>query len=102
MMEKIKYGITTVAILTVMPVLAMAKPSENAQKKITSLCKSAIEKKGYGGYTYKYVDVDQARSGNYSMLGQLHKDAKRYEFNCVLNKDIESLKIEDLVINSLD
>ena len=102
MVGKIKYGITTVAILTVMPVLAMANLSENAQQKITSLCKSAIEKKGYSDYTYKYVEVDQAQSGNYSMIGQLHKDAKRYEFNCVLNKNIESLKIEDLVINSLD
>ena len=102
MTHKTKHMILTGAILSMLPVLAMAQLSKNTQEKITVLCKSAIEKKGYSDYTYKYLEVLKAHSGNYGMLGQLHKDKKRFEFNCALNKDIKALKIDDLVINSLD
>ena len=102
MMEKIKHTILTGAILSMLPVLTMAQLPNKAQAKITGLCKSAIEKKGYSDYTYKYVEVIKAQSGNYGMTGQLHKETKRFEFNCALNKDLAALKIDDLVINSLD
>lgn len=102
MTYNIKHLIISAAIVSLLPVLANAKLTKSAQEKITSICKNAIEKKGYSDYTYKSIDVDQARSGNYGMIGQLHKDSKRYEFNCVLNKEIESLKLKDLVINPLN
>ena len=38
------------------------------------------------------VEIAKAQSGNLGMTGQLHKDSKRYEFNCALNKDITVLK----------
>jgi hypothetical protein len=35
------------------------------------------------------------------MMGQLHKESKHFEFNCLLNKNINALKIDDLVVNAL-
>ena len=102
MTHKIKHIILTGAILSILPIVTLAQLPQNTQENIISLCKSAIEKKGYSDYTYKYVKVAKAHSGNYGMTGQLHKDTKRYEFNCALNKDIKALNIEDLVINPLD
>ena len=61
-----------------------------------------LAKKGYADYTYKYIEILRAHSGNYAMMGQLHTDSKHYEFNCALNTDIKALKIDELVINSLD
>jgi len=59
-------------------------------------------KKGYADYTYKYIEILRAHSGNYAMMGQLHKDSKHYEFNCALNTNIKALAIDELVIESLD
>ena len=92
----------TATLLSMLPVTAMAELSKHDQDKIVKICKGTIEKEGFVDYTYKSVDVLCSQSGNYGMSGQLHKDSKRYEFNCVLNKEIQSLKIKDLVINSLD
>ena len=102
MTPKIKHLIISAAILSLLSVLANAELSKSAQEKVTSFCKNAIEKKGYRDYIYKSVNVDQARSGNYGMIGQIYKNSIRYEFNCVLNKEIESLKLKDLVINPLN
>ena len=92
----------TGTLLSMLPVFVMAELTPKAKEQIETVCKSAIVKKGYGDYSYKYVEVLKAQSGNYGMIGQLHKDTKHYEFNCALNKDIKALKIEELVINSLD
>ena len=61
-----------------------------------------LRKKGYADYTYKYIELLQAHSGNYAMMGQLHTDSKHYEFNCALNTEIKALEIVGLVINSLN
>lgn len=94
--------VITATLLSMFPITAMAELSKHDQDLIVKICKGAIEKEGFIDYSYKSVDVLRAQSGNYGMSGQLHKDSKRYEFNCVLNKEIQSLKIKDLVINSLD
>jgi len=101
MTQKIKHILAAGAIIAILPTLAMAELPNNAQNKITELCKGAIEKKGYSAYEYKYVEILKAQSGNYSMTGQLHKDAKRFEFNCALNKALKTLKIEELVIEEI-
>ena len=102
MTRKIKSLVMTVTLLSTLPVTAIAELSKHDQDKIVKICKEAIEKEGFGDFTYKFFDVLRAQSGNYGMSGQLHKDSRRYEFNCVLNKEIGSLKIKDLVINGLD
>ena len=102
MTRKIKSLVITATLLSMLPVTAMAELSKHDQNKIVKICKEAIAKEGFGDFTYKSVDGDRAQSGNYGMVGQLHKDSKRYGFNCVLNKEIGSLKIKDLVIGGLD
>jgi len=102
MIHKIKYMVLTALILSFLPSIAMAQLTKDIEDKITDLCTHAIEKKGYIGYTYKYVEVARAHSQNYGMLGQLHKGKKHFEFNCFLNTDSKNLKIEELVVNSLD
>ena len=102
MTHRIKHMILTASILSFLPSIAMAQLSKDIEKKITDLCTQAIEKKGYIDYTYKYVEIARAHSQNYGMLGQLHKGKKHFEFNCFLNTDSKALKIEELVVNSLD
>ena len=91
-----------VSLILVLPIGVMANLTKQDEIKITNLCTTAINKKGYSDYTYKYIDLLRAQSGNYAMMGQLHKDSKHYEFNCFLNKEIKSLTIIELVIESLD
>ncbi len=91
-----------IVVLALLPMLALANTSGETLKKVETICKKAIAKKGYEGYTYKDVETLKAHSGNYDMSGQLHKGKKHFEFNCLLNKDAKNLKIENLVINSLD
>ena len=90
-----------VAALMMLPLLTLAKTYETPQK-IETVCKEAIAKKGYGEYTYNYVEILRVHTGSYDMSGQLHKGGKRYDFNCLLNKDAKHPKIEDLVINPID
>ena len=90
------------SLLLLLPAGLMADLSKQDELKITKLCTKAISKKGYDDYTYKYIEILRAHSGNYAMMGQLHTDSKHYEFNCALNKKIKALKIIELVIGSLD
>lgn len=84
-----------------MPATAMADLSKHEKETISKICKTAIAKKGYESYAYKYTEIMDVHSGGYSMTGQLHKDGKRFEYNCLLSKKGESLKITDLVIDQL-
>lgn len=102
MTHKTKSMLLAGVLLSMLPISAMAELSPKAKEQVETLCKNAIVKKGYEDYTYKYVNTIKAQSGNYSMTGQLHKETKRYEFTCALNKELKTLKIEDLVINPLD
>jgi len=102
MTNKIKHTVLTVSVLSLLPVFAMAQLTKDTEAEITNLCKQAIEKKGYIGYTYKYVEIARAQSENYGMLGQLHKGKKHFEFNCFFNTDSKALKIEELAVGSLD
>jgi len=97
----LKKAVTLSSLLLLVPVGLMADLSKQDESKITKLCTDAIDKKGYTDYTYKYIEILRAHSGNYAMMGQLHKDRKHYEFNCALNTNIKALEIDELVINSL-
>ena len=86
-----------------LPVGVMADLSKQDELKITKLCTTAISKKGYEGYNYKYIDLLRSQSENYAMMGQLHKEGTEpYEFNCFLNTKIKALKIVELVIEPLN
>ena len=102
MLTTLKKAVTLSSLLLLVPMGLMADPSKQDELKITKLCTNAITKKGYADYTYKYIDLLRAQSGNYAMMGQLHKDSKHYEFNCLLNTKIKALEIIELVIGSLN
>lgn len=101
MLQNIKKITLAIALLSSLPVLSMAELSKNDQAKISEVCKSAIAKKGYDKFEYKYVDILRAQSKNYSMTGQLHKEGKRFEFNCFFNKELKKLTLEELAIAPL-
>ena len=101
MLTTLKKSFMLSSLLLLLPAGLMADLSKQDELKITKLCTDAITKKGYADYTYKYIEILRAHSGNYAMMGQLHKDSKHYEFNCALNTEIKALKIDELVINSL-
>ena len=101
MLRYIKQLTLTVLLLSIIPVITLADMSKEEIKKVNNLCQNAIAKKGYGDFEYRYVEILQAQSKNYTMTGQLHKEGKRYEFNCFLNKESKALKIEELIIEAL-
>ncbi len=101
MLITLKKAVMLSSLLLLVPMGLMADLSKQDESKITKLCTDAIGKKGYADYTYKYIEILRAHSGNYAMMGQLHKDSKHYEFNCALNTNIKALEIDELVINSL-
>ena len=102
MLTTLKKSVMLSSLLLLLPAELMADLSKQDELKITKLCTNAISKKGYADYTYKYIEILRAHSGNYAMMGQLHTDSKHYEFNCALNKKINALEIVGLVIGSLD
>jgi len=102
MLITLKKSVILSSLLLVVPMGLMADLSKQDESKITKLCTDAITQKGYADYTYKYIEILRAHSGNYAMMGQLHKDSKHYEFNCALNTNIKALAIDELVINSLN
>ena len=102
MLTTLKKSVMLSSLLLLLPAGLMADLSKQDELKITKLCTNAINQKGYADYTYKYIELLRAHSGNYAMMGQLHKDSKHYEFNCALNTDIKALEIVGLVINSLN
>ena len=102
MLTTLKKAVMLSSLLLLLPAGLMADLSKQDELKITKLCTNAIAKKGYADYNYKFIDLLRAHSGNYAMMGQLHKDNKHYEFNCALNKKINTLEIIELVIESLD
>jgi len=102
MLTTLKKAVMLSSLLLLLPAGLIADPSKQDELKITKLCTDAISKKGYADYTYKYIELLQSQSGNFAMMGQLHKESKHYEFNCLLNTKIKTLKIVELVINSLN
>ena len=102
MLTTLKKAVMLSSLLLLLPTGLMADLSKQDELKITKLCTDAITKKGYADYTYKYIELLRAHSGNYAMIGQLHTDSKHYEFNCALNTKIKALEIVGLVIESLD
>jgi len=102
MLTTLKKAVTLSSLLLLLPAGLMADLSKQDELKITKLCTDAITKKGYADYTYKYIEILRAHSGNYAMMGQLHTNSKHYEFNCALNTNIKALEIVGLVINSLN
>jgi len=102
MLTTLKKAVILSSLLLLLPTGLMADLSKQDELKITKLCTDAITQKGYAYYTYKYIELLRAHSGNYAMMGQLHTDSKHYEFNCALNTEIKALEIVGLVINSLD
>jgi len=101
MLTTLKKSVILSSLLLLVPMGLMADLSKQDESKITKLCTDAIGKKGYADYTYRYIEILRAQSGNYAMMGQLHKESKHFEFNCLLNKNINALKIDDLVVNAL-
>ena len=94
--------VTALLAATILPMTVMAADlSKHDKESITKVCQKAIAKKGYEGYTYKYTDILQAQSGGYSMTGQLHREGKRFEYNCLLGKKGKDFKITNLVINQI-
>jgi len=91
---------TTLILISaaLLPAAAMADISKHEKETVGKTCKTAIAKKGYEGYTYKYTEIMDVHAGGYTMTGQLHKDGKRFGYNCLLGKD---LKITDLVIDKI-
>jgi len=81
-----------------LPATAMAKLSKHEKETVEKTCKAAIAKKGYKDYTYKYTEIMDVRAGGYTMTGQLHKDGKRFGYNCLVGKD---LKMTDLGIDEI-
>ena len=102
MLTTLKKSVILSSLLLLLPTGLMADLSKQDELKITKLCTDAISKKGYADYTYKYIELLRAHSGNYAMMGQLHNASKHYEFNCALNTKIKALEIVGLVINSLN
>jgi len=102
MLTTLKKTVMLSSLLLLLPAGLMADLSKQDELKITKLCTEAISQKGYADYTYKYIEILRAHSGNYAMMGQLDKDSKHYEFNCALNTEIKALEIIGLVINSLN
>jgi len=102
MLTILKKFVMLSSLLLLIPMGLMADLSKQDESKITKLCTAAINKKGYADYSYKYIEILRAHSGNYAMMGQLHTESKHYEFNCALNTKIKALEIVGLVINSLN
>ena len=102
MLITLKKSITLSALLLLLPMGLMANLSKQDKSEVTKLCTDRIAEKGYKDYTYQNTEVARSHSGSYAMTGQLHKDGKYYEFNCVLNTDIKALKIEGVAIDSID
>ncbi len=71
-------------------------PSDR-HKEVIRECTRALTEKGFKSPKVRYPEVVDGRSG-YSYTGQLSKDGKRFEFNCVLSRQ---LKLEDLAIRPL-
>jgi len=81
-----------------LPASVMANMSKHEKESVEKSCKAAIAKKGYKDYTYKYTEIMDVRAGGYTMTGQLHKDGKRFGYNCLVGKD---MKITDLGIDKI-
>ena len=102
MLRHIKQLTLSTLLLSIIPIITLADISKEEIKKVNDLCQNALTKKRYRDFAYKHIEILRTRSKNYSMTGQLHKEGKRYEFNCFLNKEIKNIKIEDLVIKGLE
>ena len=84
--------------VALLPASVMANMSKHEKESVEKTCKAAIAKKGYKDYTYKYTEIMDVRAGGYTMTGQLHKDGKRFGYNCLVGKD---MKITDLGIDKI-
>ena len=102
-MKRITYQFTTALLAAaILPMTAMAADlSKHDKESITKVCQKAIAQKGYKGYSYKYTEILQAQSGGYSMSGQLHKEGKRFGYNCLLDKNGKVFKMTDIVIDEI-
>lgn len=89
---------TFMFVLIVTAPVTAAEPKTASKSTIESVCRAELAAKGYdNSYSVSRVDLTEARSNN-SMSGQLQKGVKRWEFNCVLGKDMKPL---DVVVNPL-
>ena len=68
------------------------------EREAEEICRNVVANKGYQGYHFKYVETMAARSGGYSVNGQIDKAGKRFEFNCVLDG---GLILQDIAIHPL-
>ena len=102
-MKRITYKFATALLVAaILPMAAMAADlSKHDKESITKVCQKEIAKKGYERYTYKYTDILKAQSGDYSMSGQLHKDGKRFGYNCLLEKKGKVFKMTDIGIDEI-
>ena len=102
-MKIITYKFTTALLAAIMlPMAAMAADlSKHEKESITKVCQKVLSQKGYEGYTYKYTDILKAQSDDYSMSGQLHKNGKRFGYNCLLEKKSKLFKVTNIVVNAI-
>ena len=87
MLTTLKKSVILSSLLLLIPMGLMADLSKQDESKITKLCTDAITKKGYADYTYKYIEILQAHSGNYAMMGNYIKTAT------TMNLTVHSIQI---------
>ena len=93
-MNKAMIGLTMAgAAACLLPQGGMANETEAEE-----ICRNVVANKGYQGYHFKYVETMAARSGGYSVNGQIDKGGKRFEFGCVLD---DGLILKDIAIHPL-
>lgn len=94
-MNKTMIGLAMASALAcLLPQTASASKDSEAE----AICRNVVANKGYQGYRFRNVEAMSARSGGYSVTGQIDKGGKRFEFNCVLD---DRLILENIVINPL-
>ena len=94
--------VTALLTAAILPMAAMAADlSKHDKESITKVCQKEIAQKGYEGYTYKYIEILQVQSGGYSMTGQLHKEGKRFGYNCLLEKKGKVFKMTSFGIDEI-
>lgn len=82
------------ALACLLPQTAAASKGKEAEE----ICRNVVANKGYQGYHFQHIEAMSARSGGYSVTGQIDKGGKRFEFNCVLDG---GLILQDIAIHPL-
>ncbi len=97
MMRNAAVGVAVAALATWVPVAMAAPAKSKAETEVVRLCKAALAEKGHKDIQFAYEGFVESRGG-YSWTGQFSQGVARYEYNCVVGKD---MKLVDLPVSML-